>query len=263
MAWASAMSQRLSGRAASRVHTLSPDLIEMVAHALGSVKGRVLNRLARQTLALRVEREIRANTWQVQRSRAAVALTCAAAAQVRTPVSARCRTAAAIRRTLIPLTGCLPPLRTAGGGRGGGRASPLRGGRRHRRSNSRTADDPGHVSPAAAGDRTAALHCRVGGRRGGEAAARRGIDQGPGRNSPQTAATFTLMSGWNVPRTRLSWRAGRSQPSRRRRWRRGFRARWRVLPPSPPPPSARQSRYVHTHAVETLSRRNTCQGRVG
>ena len=82
MAWASAMSQRLSGRAASRVHTLSPDLIEMVAHALGSVKGRVLNRLARQTLALRVEREIRANTWQVQRSRAAVALTCAAAAQV-------------------------------------------------------------------------------------------------------------------------------------------------------------------------------------
>ena len=86
MAWASAMSQRLSGRAASRVHTLSPDLIEMVAHALGSVKGRVLNRLARQTLALRVEREIRGNSWQVQRSRAAVARTCAAAAHVRAPL---------------------------------------------------------------------------------------------------------------------------------------------------------------------------------
>jgi len=91
MAWASAMSQRLSGCAASRVHTLSPDLIEMVAHALGSVKGRVLNRLARQTLALRVEREIRANSWQVQRSRAAVARTCAAAAQVRAPHKRACR----------------------------------------------------------------------------------------------------------------------------------------------------------------------------
>ena len=70
------------------MHTLPPDLIEMISHVLlrgGWCPG---GGLVRRTLALRVEAELRANAFDVARSRAAVSRTFAAAAQAKADAAA-------------------------------------------------------------------------------------------------------------------------------------------------------------------------------